>query len=271
MKKMMLNAAVATGESFLGKYLPGFAMLWQSLRRYFHVDNMYVRTKVGRILFPFRHQHWERLEVGGGEGSAAVMAPPTTDSNAPDLYIPCMSFMTFVLIVAFVKGNIGQFTPDVLYDVATSCMVTQVLELFVIKLLLYVMGHARVSASLGIFDIVSFTGYKYVGLCINMLAAMTLARFFGWWFYYVCMLYTGLCMGVFIVKTLKAASIRDRSPKTTILLAAVALLQVICMWWLAYTGDINHEVGVAGAASGDVATATLQQVGGAGGAAASST
>ena len=101
------------------------------------------------------------------------------------------------------------------------------------------MGHANASAALGFFDVLAFVGYKYVGLYINMLVAMI----FGWWVYYPTLLYTGLCMGYFIVRTFKAAAVRDRNPKTTILLAIVAVMQLLGPWWLAYTGYITHGTG----------------------------
>jgi hypothetical protein len=214
MKKVMVGTAVQMGNSFLGKYLPGVAVLWNTLRSYFAVDNSYVRTKLVRVLFPFAHRNWSRLEISGGDGDSAVYATPTKDTNAPDLYIPLMGAITFVLIVSFVKGTSMNFTPDVLYEVSQHCAFMQIMEIIFIKFLLYLFGHAR--AQLGFFDVLAFTGYKYVGLCVNMLVAMC----FGWWFYYPVLLYTGLSMGYFIVQSFKASSVLGREGKTTILLAA---------------------------------------------------
>ena len=254
MKKVMVGTAVQMGSSFLGRYLPGVAVLWETLRRYFAVDNLYVRTKLLRVLFPFRHRDWRRLEVSGGDGDSAIYAPPTKDTNAPDLYIPLMGAITFVLIVSFVKGTSMNFTPDVLYEVSQHCAFMQMMEILLIKLLLYLFGHAR--AQLGFFDVLAFTGYKYVGLCVNMLVAMC----FGWWVYYPVLLYTGLSMGYFIVQTFKASSVLGREGKTTVLLAASAFLQLLVMWWLAYTGDISHGTGAIVQNAGD-ATAVLNNVG----------
>ena len=49
------------------------------------------------------------------------------------------------------------------------------IEIMIVKLSLYLLGHANASAALGFFDVLAFVGYKYVGLCINMLVAMILA------------------------------------------------------------------------------------------------
>ena len=72
---------------------------------------------------------------------------------------------------------------------------------------------------------------------------------FGWWVYYPVLLYTGLSMGYFIVQTFKASSVLGREGKTTILLASSAFLQLLVMWWLAYTGDITHGTGAVSADS----------------------
>lgn len=35
-------------------------------------------------------------------------ATPSNDVNAPDLYIPLMSFVTYILVAGFVKGSLGE-------------------------------------------------------------------------------------------------------------------------------------------------------------------
>jgi hypothetical protein len=35
--------------------------------------------------------------------------PPNQDYNAPDLYIPVMAFITYVLLVAFFMGTMYQY------------------------------------------------------------------------------------------------------------------------------------------------------------------
>lgn len=36
-------------------------------------------------------------------------APPSRDINAPDLYIPLMGFLTYILIVGYSKGTSNQY------------------------------------------------------------------------------------------------------------------------------------------------------------------
>jgi hypothetical protein len=49
-------------------------------------------------------------------------APPSHDENAPDLYLPLMSFITYVVLTSYVKGTNGKFTPEVLSQVSVTCV-----------------------------------------------------------------------------------------------------------------------------------------------------
>ena len=61
----MFDLASTAGKSFLAtssaRMIPGFEATMVSLRGYFAVDNRYVKSKMQRILFPFRNKSWKRL------------------------------------------------------------------------------------------------------------------------------------------------------------------------------------------------------------------
>jgi hypothetical protein len=80
----------------------GWASL-DSLRYYFSVNNSYVQNKLRLVFFPFLHKNWTRLMVSQGDGDA--YRAPRDDINAPDLYIPCMAFLTWVMISAILLGT----------------------------------------------------------------------------------------------------------------------------------------------------------------------
>ena len=71
-----------------------------------------------KIIFPWTSRNWERLpatESGArhsapADGSGTAFAAPSNDENAPDLYIPLMAVITFVLVTGLLKGavNSGQ-------------------------------------------------------------------------------------------------------------------------------------------------------------------
>lgn len=73
---------------------------------------------------------------GGGEGGAAL-APPVCDENAPDLYLPTMAFITYVLCMGLVKGMLKEFHPDVLVMVTSSTLCANFLQVFLLKGALY--------------------------------------------------------------------------------------------------------------------------------------
>ena len=120
----------SAGSSLVNERLGrGWASL-DSLRYYFSVNNSYVKNKLRLIFFPFRHRNWTRLMVSQGETTSAAARKrrplmflpagdgdayraPRDDINAPDLYIPTMGFVTWVLLSAILLGTRFDFTPEV--------------------------------------------------------------------------------------------------------------------------------------------------------------
>jgi hypothetical protein len=90
-----------------------------------------------RVLVPFTSRNWTRLPntaAANSEASATLYAPPSEDINAPDLYIPSMSFITFVLVCGLLKGTKLKFTPEVLVNVTSSGLVTSIIEVAALRL-----------------------------------------------------------------------------------------------------------------------------------------
>ena len=89
------------------------------------------------------------VRARGGRGwwlrlarKAIVSAPPDraqADVNAPDLYLPLMAFITYILMAGFVAGASGAFTPELLGVTASSGVVTVVLEVLALKLVFYLL------------------------------------------------------------------------------------------------------------------------------------
>jgi hypothetical protein len=61
----MFNFASSAGKSFLesssARMIPGLESLMVMLRRYFAVDNRYVKRKMQRVVFPFLTKSWKRM------------------------------------------------------------------------------------------------------------------------------------------------------------------------------------------------------------------
>jgi hypothetical protein len=59
------------------------------------------------------------------------------DENAPDLYIPTMAFITYVLVTGLVKGMLKEFHPDVLVAASSSALATHLVEVLLLRAGLY--------------------------------------------------------------------------------------------------------------------------------------
>jgi protein transport protein YIF1 len=65
----------------------------RALKPYFNVSTSYVIRKLGLVLVPWRHKPWSRqMRRNEINGVLEGYKPPREDINAPDLYIPGMSF-----------------------------------------------------------------------------------------------------------------------------------------------------------------------------------
>ena len=127
--------------------------------------------------------------------SSHKWAIPKDDLNAPDLYLPLMSFITYVLLVGYCKGASNKFTPEVLIQAVWRCLLLQLCECVVIKF-----GISSMSTFIPFMDIFAYTGYKYIGLCIGLIALV-----FGNTLYFIVTLILSLSLGYFIMKTLASA------------------------------------------------------------------
>jgi len=233
-------AQAATGNITIEKVLdpeideiPGMKYIMGQLRSYFAVDNRYVKRKMLIVLFPFINKEWRR-EVQEHGPEKIVYSLPHSDENAPDLYIPVMSLITYCLLSAFLYGTAGQFNPEVIADVITKCFVTQILEVVVIRGCLYTM-----QAPIPFLDLFSYTGYKYLGLTISMLCGIVFKHLeWGTASFYGAFLWTASAAAWFIQKTMNdniPLETASTGPKREIMVLAFAASQVATMWFVSQT------------------------------------
>mmetsp|Transcript_26710 Transcript_26710/g.39682 ORF Transcript_26710/g.39682 Transcript_26710/m.39682 type:complete len:253 (+) Transcript_26710:147-905(+) len=230
----MLNYGVETTSNILKKqrdiYMPGMSNFWHSLKVYFMVSNTYVIKKVPIVIFPFQTKAWAR--VGEDDISEEVSThkwlPPKYDVNAPDLYIPTMAFVTYVLLVGLVKGANNKFTPEVLIQAVWSCVLLQLCEAGLMKL-----GLSMMQANLPFLDLFAYTGYKYVGICVA-----TLSLIFGSTMYFLASLYTGISIAFFVLKSMASAvpttAVSSSGPPRHLVILAFAVMQFLVTALLCY-------------------------------------
>ncbi|KAL5726438.1 hypothetical protein ACHQM5_009531 [Ranunculus cassubicifolius] len=197
---------------------------------YFQVNDQYVRNKLKVVLFPFLHRgHWTRItEPMAGRLS---YKPPVYDINAPDLYIPFMAFGTYIILAGFSLGLLGKFSPEALSLQFTKGILGWFLQVVMLKFLLYTLR----SGEAPVLDIVAYGGYAFTGISVAVLGRIVMS-----YSYYFLMPWSCLCMGVFLVKTMKRvlfAEVRSYdSSRHHYLLLLMAVLQFPLFFWLGRVG-----------------------------------
>lgn len=86
---------------------------------------------------------------------------PRDDVNSPDLYIPSMAYLTYVLVCGFLLGTRNDFSPEKLGMQASSAAAWLLVEVLLILVALYLLS---ISSNLGFFHLLAFSSYKFVPL-----------------------------------------------------------------------------------------------------------
>ncbi|XP_075982788.1 yip1d-interacting factor 1 [Anticarsia gemmatalis] len=169
----------------INKYVPV-----SRLRYYFAVDTRYVMRKLLLILFPYTHKEWMV------KYDQDTPVQPRYDLNAPDLYIPSMGYVTYVLLAGFVLGLQHRFSPEQIGIQASSALAYIIFEMIMYLVTLYV---TNTSTSLKTLDLLAYSGYKYTVMIGSLLAGLILGKT-G---YYCCLVYSSFALSYFLVKTLR--------------------------------------------------------------------
>lgn len=168
------------------KYIPII-----KLKYYFAVDNKYVLNKLRLIFFPFTQKDWS-LKYDQDNP-----VQPRYDINAPDLYIPTMAYITYVVLAGIVLGFQNRFSPEQLGIQASGALAYSIFELVVYSLMLYI---ANIPTNLKTLDLLALTGYKYASIVLILLCSLGLRKS-G---YFISWLYASSSLAFFLLRTLKA-------------------------------------------------------------------
>lgn len=234
----MSNLAMAYGSSLasqgremVDKNLDRFIPI-SRLKYYFAVDTVYVGKKLGLLVFPYMHENWE---VSYQQDTPVA---PRFDVNAPDLYIPAMGFITYVLVAGLALGTQNRFSPELLGVQASSALVWLIMEVLAVLLSLYLV---TVNTDLTTIDLLAFAGYKYVGMIVGVVAGLV----FGRLAYYLCLLWCCAAIFVFMIRTLRLKLLSSaaaegrlatgtRNQLRMYLTMSIAAAQPVLMYWLTY-------------------------------------
>ncbi|KAF9927966.1 hypothetical protein BGZ65_006513 [Modicella reniformis] len=180
-----------------------------ALQPYFNVSNQYVINKLRLLIFPWRHKLWTRqLKRSETTGETMGYLSPRDDINAPDMYIPVMALVTYVLLVGISLGTSSKFRPDMLGPTASSALAVILLEFTMIKLCIYLLN---ISSEVSVLDLLAYSGYKFVGIIISIIAQLASVPSSVFW---TVFLYTGAATGFFLLRSLRYVILPETSTGT---------------------------------------------------------
>ncbi|GAB7348095.1 hypothetical protein MBLNU459_g6120t1 [Dothideomycetes sp. NU459] len=241
--KTALNAGQEYVEQNFNRYVNVSA-----LKHYFNVSNSYVVTKLYLVLFPWRHKPWSRQQQPmSANGQGPMFLPPREDINSPDMYIPVMAFVTYILLSTLLAGLRGVFRPELLGLTATNAFAVVIIELVLLKLGTYLLNISNESQWL---DLVAYSGYKFVGVIFTIAVSSitTGGKGTGGWLGWSVFGYTFMANAFFLLRSLKYVLLPDnashsqgsmqtiarsqRNRRTQFLFVYSYLVQLVFMWWL---------------------------------------
>ncbi|KAK0562372.1 Protein transport protein yif1 [Tilletia horrida] len=236
------------------------------LKHYFNVSNSYVLHKIRIVLFPWRHKPWSRAHRagavdaasaygGGGPGDPNMSGPgggnskreysnggylpPRDDVNSPDLYIPVMALVTYILLTTVISGLESRFHPEMLGLTATRASAIVMIEVLAVKLgcyLLNIQGDHYTS-----LDLIAYSGYKFVGTLVTLFLGLT---GLGSFLYWAAFLYTLAANSFFLLRSLRYVVLPDPSNPSSMtitqaqrskriqFLFGIAVAQIVLGWLL---------------------------------------
>jgi len=229
------HSAVAAGQQYVEKNFGTFIPL-NNIKHYFDVSNSYVILKLRLVLFPWMHHPTRRLSDQG------EWLPPRGDINSPDLYIPVMAIVTYILLTALHSGIHARFHPQILGESASRATAVIFFDFCFVKLGCYILN---IQGSSQVIDIVAYGGYKFVGVILSLAAGFLGATGILWTLIFV---YAFLSNAFFLLRSLRSVVLPDTSsvPPThaiakissaqrrrrIIFLFLEAVTQILYMAWL---------------------------------------
>jgi hypothetical protein len=176
-----------------------------ALKHYFNVSNTYVVT----ILFPWWHRPWSRQQRHNPDGAAAasLYLPPREDVNSPDMYIPTMALVTYILLSTLLAGLRGAFHPELLGYTATLAICVTLLEILIIRTGTFLLA---ITSSSQLLD--AYSGYKFVHVIVSLLLShfTSFIGIGGMWMSWVIFLYCFSANAFFLLRSLRYVLLPDQ-------------------------------------------------------------
>ncbi|KAI8981101.1 YIF1-domain-containing protein [Pilobolus umbonatus] len=229
------GSAMAQGSAYVEKNFNRWVNI-PALRHYFNVSNSYVLNKVRLLLFPWKNSSWNRLIMRSETGQMEGFKPPREDLNSPDLYIPVMALVTYVLLCGLTAGIHKSFHPEMLYLSATTSMAVLFWEIVYTRLGCYFLS---IPFEASMLDLVCYYGYKFVAIIVTDISRLILGTGYGSWLVFF---YTGMSMSFFLLRSMRYVILPDAAAGPSTLnpqrkrrmwfLLTIAALQIFYMFFL---------------------------------------
>lgn len=142
-------------------------------RRYFNVSHGYVLRKCLWLLVPSTSSKTKSVDGELGiesDWTVRIADGLQVDIEEPDLYIPAMGFVTYVLLSCLIRGLQESFHPDVFSTIMTFALVVLVVETAVFKAILFTAGAVNTPTA----DLAALLSYKFFYLSLQMLFGLLL-------------------------------------------------------------------------------------------------
>ncbi|KAF2830251.1 hypothetical protein CC86DRAFT_379692 [Ophiobolus disseminans] len=210
----MGKTAMDAGQQYMEQNLGRFVSV-SALKHYFNVSNSYVVTKLRIILLPWWHRPWSRvqrhnMDPSGGASASSLYLPPREDINSPDMYIPTMALVTYILLATLLAGLRGAFHPELLGYTATIAIAVTVLEILIIRTGTFLLA---ITSSSQLLDLVAYSGYKFVHVIVSLLLShfTSFIGIGGTWVNWVIFLYCFSANAFFLLRSLRYVLLPDQS------------------------------------------------------------
>lgn len=194
---------VRAGQSYVNRGIKKMNII--NIRRYFRIDSTYVLRKLFLVMFPYIQPEWNE---------------DIDPLVCPDLYIPAMGFISFILAYGLKLDFRNEFSPEKLSLKTTKCIVLEVMLAAFFKLATYF-----VNINVGSLDYMAFSGYKFPLLILKMPRIPYLRFMVSLYAYFTFFFFISRCL-----KTRFGHNI-DRRQKVYVIFF-IASLEIIFMYFI---------------------------------------
>ncbi|KRX05175.1 hypothetical protein PPERSA_06809 [Pseudocohnilembus persalinus] len=201
----------------------------QENKYYFNVDSKYVLNKLRIILLPFIEKGewgkstsidcWGSNEESGETDQHQGFASPVNNVHAPDLYLPFMGLITFILISCLSVGIGDDFTPSIIQNNLSKCLFISLLEIFLFKIGFFIANLKSGTFLESSLDLASHLNYRYINLTIILILNLVMGGIIT----FIVLIYLFGSSAFFVYKTLmRYSNDQEEKRKVIYILAGIS-------------------------------------------------